>query len=45
MRVLRLKKSLPVPALRLMKSPLTVGRAAVPCIVLTPDVILNGKAE
>ena len=33
------------PALRLMNTPLMVGRAAVPWIVLLPVVMLNGSGE
>ena len=44
-RRLRLKKSLPSPALRAMNAPLTIGRPAVPCTVVSPDVMLNGSAE
>ena len=44
-RVLKLKKSLPVPVLRPMKPPFTSGRPAVPWIVVTPDVMFSGSAE
>ena len=52
-----LKKALPVPALRGMRStartskfavdgdPFASGRPAVPCRLLTPDTMLNGSAE
>src|SRR4029077_1196463 len=44
-RRLRLKKSGPVPVFRPMNSPSTTGRPAVPAIVVTPDVMFNGRAE
>ena len=44
-RAFTLKKSLPTPAFRSMNSPFTIGRAGVPWIVVTPDVMLNGSAE
>ena len=40
----RLKKSGPTPALRAMKAPSTIGRPAVPCSVVTPEVMLNVRA-
>src|SRR5688572_25355237 len=43
-RAPRLKKSLPLPAFREMKAPSTIGRPAVPCTVVTPDVTLSGSA-
>src|SRR5262249_32304375 len=39
------KKSGPVPALRGMNAPFTIGRPVVPCTVVTPDVMLKGSAE
>jgi hypothetical protein len=42
---IHVEKLKPLPALRLMNTPLTVGRAVVPCIVLLPAVMLNGNAE
>ena len=44
-RAFTFRKSKPVPALRPMKAPFTVGRAAVPWMVLEPVVMLNGSAE
>jgi hypothetical protein len=34
---------LPIPALRLMNAPFTVGLAVVPWMVVTPEVMLNGR--
>ena len=45
MRTFALKKSLPIPALRLMNAPFTMGRPAVPWMVVTPEVMLKGSAE
>ena len=39
------KNAVPSPALRSMNSPSTIGRPAVPWMVVTPDVMLNGGAE
>lgn len=39
------KKGLPFPAIRSMNAPLTIGRAALLWIVVTPEVMLNGGAE
>jgi hypothetical protein len=56
-RRFKLKKSLPMPAFLEMKStdrtskfalaiaPFANGRAAVPCRLVTPDVMLNGSRE
>jgi hypothetical protein len=44
-RRLVVKKASPTPALRGMKAPSTIGRPAVPCSVVTPDVMVNGAAE
>ena len=41
----QLKKSGPMPAFRSMNAPFTIGRPAVPWMVVTPDVMLNGSAE
>ena len=43
--VVAVKNALPVPALRSMNAPFTTGRPAVPCTVVTPEVMLNGGAE
>ena len=44
-RRFRVKKSGPVPALRAMNSPSTIGRPAVPWTVVTPEVMLSGSVE
>ena len=44
-RTFRFRMLWPSPALRLMNTPLMVGRAAVPWIVLAPVVMLNGSGE
>ncbi len=44
-RKFTLKKSKPVPVFLLMKTPLTVGRAAVPWIVVVPVVMFKGSYE
>ena len=40
-----MKKSLPIPTFRPIKTPFTTGLPAVPCTVVTPEVMFNGSGE
>src|SRR4051812_16050067 len=44
-RKLRLRYGVPCPAFLSINVPLTSGRAAVPWMVVTPELMLNGYAE